>query len=66
MRWLPQSLFGRLALILFGGLLVAQLLSAVINPVESGSHLGLDPRRRTADPDHLDRPRSRKADSKRR
>lgn len=34
MRWLPQSLFGRLALILFGGLLVAQLLSAVINFAE--------------------------------
>lgn len=33
-RWLPQSLFGRLALILFGGLLVAQLLSAVINFAE--------------------------------
>jgi len=34
MRWLPQSLFGRLALILFGGLLIAQLLSAVINFAE--------------------------------
>lgn len=34
MRWLPQSLFGRLALILFGGLLVAQLLSAAINFAE--------------------------------
>ncbi|MCX7173224.1 MAG: ATP-binding protein [Proteobacteria bacterium] len=34
MRWLPQSLFGRLALILFGGLLVAQLLSAIINFAE--------------------------------
>jgi len=34
MRLLPQSLFGRLALILFGGLLVAQLLSAVINFAE--------------------------------
>ena len=34
MRWVPQSLFGRLALILFGGLLIAQLLSAVINFAE--------------------------------
>lgn len=34
MRWLPQSLFGRLALILFGGLLIAQLLSAAINFAE--------------------------------
>jgi len=31
MRWLPKSLFGRLAMILFGGLLVAQLLSALIH-----------------------------------
>lgn len=34
MRWLPQSLFGRLAWILFGGLLIAQLLSAAINFAE--------------------------------
>ena len=34
MRLLPQSLYGRLALILFGGLLIAQLLSAVINFAE--------------------------------
>jgi signal transduction histidine kinase len=33
-RWLPQSLFGRLVLVLAGGLLVAQLLSAGINLVE--------------------------------
>ncbi|MFZ1829402.1 MAG: hypothetical protein WAW42_11655, partial [Candidatus Competibacteraceae bacterium] len=29
-RWLPQSLFGRLALFLTGGLIIAQLLSAAI------------------------------------
>jgi signal transduction histidine kinase len=34
MRWLPQSLFGRLVLVLAGGLLVAQLLSAAINLAE--------------------------------
>lgn len=34
MRLLPQSLFGRLVLVLFGGLLVAQLLSAAINFAE--------------------------------
>lgn len=33
-RWLPQSLFGRLVLVLAGGLLVAQLLSAAINFAE--------------------------------
>ena len=33
-RWLPQSLFGRLVLVLAGGLLVAQLLSAGINLAE--------------------------------
>ncbi|HEY0824080.1 MAG TPA: two-component sensor histidine kinase, partial [Ramlibacter sp.] len=33
-RWLPQSLFGRLVLVLAGGLLVAQLLSAAINLAE--------------------------------
>ena len=30
-RWLPQSLFGRLMLVLGSGLLLAQLLSAAIN-----------------------------------
>ncbi len=34
MRLLPQSLFGRLVLVLFGGLIVAQLLSAAINFAE--------------------------------
>jgi signal transduction histidine kinase len=34
MRWLPQSLFGRLLLVLAGGLLLAQLLSAAINLAE--------------------------------
>ena len=34
MRLLPKSLFGRLVLVLFGGLLVAQLLSAYINFAE--------------------------------
>lgn len=34
MRWLPQSLFGRLVLVMFGGLLIAQLLSAYINFAE--------------------------------
>jgi signal transduction histidine kinase len=33
-RWLPRTLFGRLLLVLAGGLLVAQLLSAAINLVE--------------------------------
>ena len=33
-RWLPQSLFGRLMLVLGSGLLVAQLLSAAINLAE--------------------------------
>ena len=33
-RWLPRSLFGRLVLVLAGGLLVAQLLSAAINLAE--------------------------------
>jgi signal transduction histidine kinase len=31
MRWLPRSLFGRLMLVLAGGLLAAQLLSAALN-----------------------------------
>lgn len=34
MRLLPKSLFGRLVLVLFGGLLIAQLLSAYINFAE--------------------------------
>jgi signal transduction histidine kinase len=33
-RWWPQSLFGRLMLVLAGGLLLAQLLSAAINFAE--------------------------------
>lgn len=33
-RWLPRSLFGRLMLVLASGLLLAQLLSAVINLAE--------------------------------
>jgi len=33
-RWLPRTLFGRLLLVLAGGLLVAQLLSAAINAAE--------------------------------
>ena len=33
-RWLPRSLFGRLMLVLAGGLLLAQLLSAAINFAE--------------------------------
>jgi signal transduction histidine kinase len=33
-RWLPRSLFGRLMLVLAGGLLLAQLLSAFINLAE--------------------------------
>jgi signal transduction histidine kinase len=33
-RWLPDSLFGRLVLVLAGGLLLAQLLSAAINLAE--------------------------------
>ncbi len=33
-RWLPRSLFGRLVLVLAGGLLLAQLLSAAINLAE--------------------------------
>ncbi len=31
MRWVPQSLFGRLVLVLLGGLIVAQLLSTAIS-----------------------------------
>ena len=33
-RWLPRSLFGRLVLVLAGGLFVAQLLSAALNAAE--------------------------------
>jgi len=52
-RWLPQSLFGRLLLVLTGGLLVAQLLSAAINVAERdrllGSSFGMLPAQRIAD-----------------
>ena len=34
MRWLPQSLFGRLVLVLLGGLVLAQLATAYINLTE--------------------------------
>ena len=34
MHWWPQSLFGRLMLVLAGGMLVAQLLSAAFNFAE--------------------------------
>lgn len=53
MRLLPQSLFGRLVLVLFGGLIVAQLLSATINFVERDRLLlrasGMQPAQRIAD-----------------
>jgi signal transduction histidine kinase len=53
MRLLPQSLFGRLMLILCGGLIVAQLLSAAINFVERDRLLvrasGMQPAQRIAD-----------------
>jgi signal transduction histidine kinase len=39
MRWWPQSLFGRLMLVLAGGMLVAQLLSAALNFAERDSLL---------------------------
>jgi hypothetical protein len=39
MRLLPQSLFGRLMLVLASGLIVAQLLSAAINLAERDSVL---------------------------
>lgn len=39
MRWWPQSLFGRLMLVLAGGMLVAQLLSAAFNFAERDSVL---------------------------
>jgi hypothetical protein len=52
-RWLPRSLFGRLVLVLAGGLFVAQLLSAAINAAErerlvAGS-FGMQPAQRIAD-----------------
>ena len=53
MRLLPRSLFGRLMLVLAGGLIVAQLLSAAINLVERDSVLvrasGMQPAQRIAD-----------------
>ena len=53
MRLLPQSLFGRLMLVLASGLIVAQLLSAAINLVERDSLLvrasGMQPAQRIAD-----------------
>ena len=52
-RWLPRSLFGRLLLVLAGGLLVAQLLSAAINVAERdrllSSSFGMQPAQRIAD-----------------
>jgi signal transduction histidine kinase len=52
-RWLPQSLFGRLMLVLSAGLVVAQLLSATINLVERDRVLvrasGMQPAQRIAD-----------------
>jgi len=52
-RWLPRTLFGRLVLVLAGGLLVAQLLSAAINVAERDrllSHsFGMQPAQRIAD-----------------
>ncbi|MBI5275385.1 MAG: HAMP domain-containing protein [Burkholderiales bacterium] len=52
-RWLPQSLFGRLVLVLSGGLLLAQLLSAAINLAERDRLLatagGLQQAQRVAD-----------------
>ena len=53
MRLLPQSLFGRMTLVLFGGLIVAQLLSAFINFAERDRLLlrasGMQPAQRIAD-----------------
>ncbi len=53
MRFLPQSLFGRLMLVLASGLIVAQLLSAAINLVERDTVLvravGMQPAQRIAD-----------------
>ncbi len=52
-RVLPQSLFGRLALVLAGGLIVAQLLSAAINFAERDRVFlwasGMQPAQRIAD-----------------
>ena len=53
MRLVPQSLFGRLMLVLSAGLILAQLLSAAINLVERDSLLvrasGMQPAQRIAD-----------------
>jgi signal transduction histidine kinase len=53
MRFLPRSLFGRLLLVLAGGLIIAQLLSAAINLAERDSVLlrasGMQPAQRIAD-----------------
>jgi signal transduction histidine kinase len=53
MRLLPQSLFGRLILVLSAGLVLAQLLSAAINLAERDSLLvrasGMQPAQRIAD-----------------
>ena len=53
MRFLPQSLFWRLMLVLCGGLVVAQLLSAAINLAERDRLLfrasGMQPAQRIAD-----------------
>jgi len=52
-HWLPGSLFGRLMLVLAGGLLLAQLLSAAINVAERDrlvtSSFGQQPAQRIAD-----------------
>jgi len=52
-RVLPRTLFGRLLLVLAGGLLVAQLLSAAINAAERGrlvsGSFGMQPAQRIAD-----------------
>ena len=56
-RWLPATLFGRLLLVLTGGLLVAQLLSAGINMAERdrllSNSFGQQPAQRIADVVHL-------------
>jgi len=53
MRLLPRSLFGRMALVLFAGLLFAQLLSSAINFAERDRLLlhasGMQPAQRIAD-----------------
>ena len=57
MRLLPRSLFWRLMLVLCGGLIVAQLLSAAINFAERDRLLnrasGMQPAQRIADIVHL-------------